>query len=283
MTNHLTTKFSRKASILRSEQALSDDQMRAVAPSVFAESKHSSRSDKYEFIPTSQVLAGLRKEGFQPFMVAQGASRIEGKAEFTKHMLRLRHEGQGKVQGQANEIILINSHDGVSSYQLLAGVFRFVCCNGMVCGDVSHDIRIPHKGQIQDDVINGACRIIQDFERVDGVIDAMRQTVLDTVEQYELSRSMLALRYGTNEQGEVKAPVSPFAPLTRQRLEDLGSDLWTTFNVLQENLVRGGLPGRSSNNRRVTTRPIVGIDSNLALNRGLWELAEAMLRQKRGL
>lgn len=280
---HLTTKFSRKASILRSEQALSDDQMRAVAPSVFAESKHASRSDKYEFIPTSQVLAGLRREGFQPFMVAQGATRVEGKAEFTKHMIRLRHEGQGKVQGQANEIILINSHDGASSYQLLAGVFRFVCCNGMVCGDVSHDIRIPHKGQVQDDVINGACRIIQDFERVDGVIDAMRHTVLDTVEQYELSRSMLALRYGTNEQGGVKAPVAADAPLTRQRLEDIGSDLWTTFNVLQENLVRGGLPGRSSNNRRVTTRPIVGIDSNLALNRGLWELAEAMLRQKRGL
>ena len=281
--SHLTTKFSRKAAMLRSEQALSDDQMRAVAPSVFAESKHASRSDKYEFIPTSQVLAGLRREGFQPFMVAQGATRIEGKAEFTKHMIRLRHEGQGKVQGQANEIILINSHDGVSSYQLLAGVFRFVCCNGMVCGDVSHDIRIPHKGQIQDDVINGACRIIQDFERVDGVIDAMRQTVLDAYEQYELSRSMLALRYGANEQGGLKAPVAADVPLTRQRLEDLGSDLWTTFNVLQENLVRGGLAGRSSNNRRVTTRPIVGIDSNLALNRGLWELAEAMLRQKRGL
>ena len=280
---HLTTKFSRKASILRSEQALSDDQMRAVAPSVFAESKHASRSDKYEFIPTSQVLAGLRREGFQPFMVAQGATRVEGKAEFTKHMIRLRHEGQGKVQGQANEIILINSHDGVSSYQLLAGVFRFVCCNGMVCGDVSHDIRIPHKGQVQDDVINGACRIIQDFERVDGVIDAMRLTVLDAHEQYELSRSMLALRYGTNEEGLLTAPVAADAPLTRQRLEDLGSDLWATFNVLQENLVRGGLPGRSRNGRRVTTRPIVGIDSNLALNRGLWELAEAMLRQKRGL
>lgn len=281
--SHLTTKFSRKASILRSEQALSDDQMRAVAPSVFAESKHASRSDKYEFIPTSQVLAGLRREGFQPFMVAQGATRVEGKAEFTKHMIRLRHEGQGKVQGQANEIILINSHDGVSSYQLLAGVFRFVCCNGMVCGDVSHDIRIPHKGQIQDDVINGACRIIQDFERVDGVIDAMRQTVLGAHEQHQLSLEMLRLRYGTNEEGLLTAPVAADAPLTRQRLEDLGSDLWTTFNVLQENLVRGGLPGRSRNNRRVTTRPIVGIDSNLALNRGLWELAEAMLRQKRGL
>ena len=27
---------------------------------------------------------------------------------------------------------------------MLAGVFRFVCCNGLVVGTVSNDIRIPH-------------------------------------------------------------------------------------------------------------------------------------------
>ena len=57
-------------------------------------------------------------------MVAQGASRVEGKAEFTKHMIRMRHAGQVQTRPEANEIILINSHDGASSYQMLAGMFR---------------------------------------------------------------------------------------------------------------------------------------------------------------
>jgi hypothetical protein len=70
------------------------------------------------------VLRGLRKEGFEPFMVTQGASRVEGKAEFTKHMIRMRHAGQVQTQPEANEIILINSHDGASAYQMLAGMFR---------------------------------------------------------------------------------------------------------------------------------------------------------------
>ena len=65
---------------------------------------------------------------------------------------------------EANEIILINSHDGASSYQMLAGVFRFVCCNGLVCGTVANDIRIPHKGNVQDEVIEGAFRVLDDFE-----------------------------------------------------------------------------------------------------------------------
>ena len=58
-------------------------------------------------------------------MVAQSRSRIEGKADYTKHMIRMRHAGQAaKRRPKPNEIILINSHDGASSYQMLAGVFR---------------------------------------------------------------------------------------------------------------------------------------------------------------
>lgn len=42
--------------------------------------------------------------------------------------------------------ILLNSHDGTSSYQMLAGVLRFACQNGMVAGENVIDIRVPHKG-----------------------------------------------------------------------------------------------------------------------------------------
>ncbi|CAB1371333.1 protein of unknown function (plasmid) [Denitratisoma oestradiolicum] len=79
------------------------------------------------------MLNGLRRGGFQPFMACQTRVRDDGKREHTKHMIRLRHADQ--IAGrEANEIILLNSHDGTSSYQMLAGMFRFVCQNGMVCG-----------------------------------------------------------------------------------------------------------------------------------------------------
>ncbi|ECW9177538.1 DUF945 domain-containing protein, partial [Salmonella enterica subsp. enterica serovar Enteritidis] len=29
---------------------------------------------------------------------------------------------------------LLNSHDGSSSYQMVPGLFRFICTNGLVCG-----------------------------------------------------------------------------------------------------------------------------------------------------
>lgn len=107
----LASRFAANTPVLRSELPLSDDQIRAVAPSIFAEDKHASRSERYAYIPTASVLSELRKEGFQPFMVCQTRVRDEGKREHTKHMLRLRHAGQ--INGaEANEIILLNSHDG---------------------------------------------------------------------------------------------------------------------------------------------------------------------------
>ena len=87
----LATRFARNTRVLRSEVPLAEDQMRSAAPSIFAEGKHASRSERYTYIPTIDVLRGLRREGFEPFMVAQGASRVEGKAEFTKHMIRMRY------------------------------------------------------------------------------------------------------------------------------------------------------------------------------------------------
>ena len=73
----LATRFARHAHAIRSESPLSDDAIRSVAPSIFAEEAHGSRSERYAYIPTSHVLTALRKEGFQPFMACQTRCRDE--------------------------------------------------------------------------------------------------------------------------------------------------------------------------------------------------------------
>ena len=78
-TQTLATRFARNTFVARSETPLLEDQMRHAAPSIFATAKHVSRSERYTYIPTIEVLRGLRKEGFEPFMVAQSKSQIEGK------------------------------------------------------------------------------------------------------------------------------------------------------------------------------------------------------------
>ncbi|RYG87428.1 MAG: DUF945 domain-containing protein [Alphaproteobacteria bacterium] len=273
---------------VRSDEPLSEEQMRAAAPSIFAQGKHVSRSERYTYIPTIDVLRGLRNEGFEPFMVAQGASRIEGKAEFTKHMIRMRHHrdrsGQVQTRPEANEIILINSHDGASSYQMLAGMFRFVCCNGLVVGDVVDDIRIPHKGNIQDDVIGGAFRVLDGFEAVESHADAMKTLQLEPTEELAFATAALALRFGERAVEETgghrPAPVTAQQLIQARRPEDAGHSLWSALQRVQENVIRGGQPGRSAQGRRLQTRPVGSIDRGVSLNRALWMLAEEMRKLK---
>jgi len=282
MTTTLTlaTRFSRKTFVVRSDAPLADDQMRQAAPSIFAAGKHDSRSERYTYIPTIEVLRGLRKEGFEPFMVAQSKSRTEGKTEYTKHMIRMRYAAQVNARTEANEIILINSHDGASAYQMLAGVFRFVCCNGLVVGTVSNDIRIPHKGRIQDDVIDGAFKVLDDFEAVDASTDSMKTLALRPEEQRAFATAALALRYGERSDDQAPTPVTAEQLVEARRPEDLGNSLWTTFQRVQENTLRGGQAGRNAQGRRMHTRPVGSIDRTVSLNRALWVLAEEMRKLK---
>lgn len=273
----LASRFGRNSHSYRSPVPLADDQLRKVAPSIFAEAAHGSRSERYSYIPTSTVLAGLRKEGFEPFMVCQTRVRDESKREFTKHMLRLRHAAQIN-DAEANEIILLNSHDGTSSYQMLAGMFRFACSNGLVCGDVVEDVRIRHSGEIVDNVIEGAFRVLDGFEEVREKREGLRAITLDPAEAEIFARSALALKYEPDP--SKPAPITEAQVLAPRRMADSRPDLWSTFNRVQENMVRGGLPARTTNGRRQRTREVQGIDQNIKVNRALWLLAEEMKRLK---
>lgn len=274
----LASSFRYGSPILRADSPLSDDQIRSVAPSIFADGKHASRSERYTYIPTIDVLRGLRNEGFQPFMVCQSRVRDPGKREYTKHMLRLSHATQ-IVGEEANEVVLLNSHDGTSSYQMLAGVLRFVCQNGMVAGDSVRDIRIPHKGNIARNVIDGAFDVLDTFDLIREQTDSMRGVELDRAEQHAFARSALALRYDPTDT-EAPSPVTESQLLAPRRFEDRRDDLWTVFNRVQENLTKGGLHGRSRTGRAMSTRPVTGIDQNVKLNRALWMLADAMRQMK---
>lgn len=139
----LASRFGRVNQIRR-DRPLTREELMQHVPSVFGEDKHDSRSEKYTYIPTITLLENLKREGFQPFFACQSRVRDQSRREHTKHMLRLRRAGQINGQ-QVPEIIILNSHDGASSFQLLPGIFRSVCTNSLVCGQSFGEIRVPHR------------------------------------------------------------------------------------------------------------------------------------------
>lgn len=90
---------------------------------------------------------------------------------------------------------------------MLAGVPRFVCQNGMVAGDNIADIRIPHKGNIVQNVINGAFDVLDGFDLIREQKEGMHAVTLDRDQQHAFARSGLALRYDPTD-AEAPAPVT---------------------------------------------------------------------------
>ena len=265
----LASRFGRINQIRR-DRPLTNDELMVHVPSVFGTDKHESRSDRYTYIPTITLLESLKQEGFQPFFACQTRVRDLNKRDHTKHMLRLRREGQitGK---QVPEIILLHSHDGSSSYQMLPGLFRFVCQNGLVCGETFGEVRVPHKGNVVEKVIEGAYEVLGIFDRVEDKRDAMQSLLLPPPIQQAFAKAALTYRFGEEHQ-----PVTEAQILTPRRYEDRQDDLWSVFNRCQENLLKGGLPGRTAKGKRSHTRAVKGIDGGVKLNRALWVMAEEL-------
>ena len=263
---------------LRSDVPLLNSQIEGVAPSIFALEKHDSRSDRYTYIPTIEILEVLRKNGFFPFFVAQSKSRVPGKELFTKHMIRLRTRFDVSEK-ETGEIILINSCDGTSSYKLMSGVYRFVCQNGMVCGDTMNDFTVHHKGNIKNEVLENAYNVSDNFEKTRWAIDKMKAIDLYPAEKEIFAESALMIKYG-----EDKAPIDSSKLLSIRRYEDRqDNSLWGTLNVVQENVIKGGLRGRTSTNKKTSTREVKSIDNNVKLNKALWSLADKMAELKAGM
>lgn len=272
----------------RRSEPLTIDQIAKYAPSAMATAPHESRSDRYTYIPTLAVIEGMMRAGFQAFSASQSRSRIEGKSEFTKHMIRFRHQDttSALVVGDViPEVVLVNSHDGTSAYKLIAGMYRLVCSNGLMVADsTTGSISVMHKGNIVAEVIEASNSIIENSQKSLQAADTWARLQLTDGEQAAFAEAAHTIRFADTE-GRVTTPITAAQLLRPRRTEDTGADLWKTFNRVQENVIKGGLHGvqRDDNGRRlraVTTRQVKGIDQDVKLNRALWQLAERMAELK---
>lgn len=261
----------------RANAELSNEQLYRIAPSIFATEKHESRSDRFQPIPTIDVLEGLRKEGFVPVRAQQSTTRDPGKAPFTKHAVRLRSisdAGRKLAVGDTFfEIVLRNGNDGTSAYHLNAGLFRLACLNGMTVADRTIDrVSVRHSGNVGNKVIEGTFRVLDQAELALSAPADWSRIQLPLEAQHALAEAAHAIRFGDDA-----TPIRPQQLLNARRFEDRGDSLWQVWNRTQENVIRGGLTAwNASTNRRTTTREVKGIDSDTRLNKALWLVGEQL-------
>ena len=133
-------------------------------------------------------------------------------------------------------------------------------------------------------MIEGTYRVLSEAQKALEAPTEWSKLQLTRDERLVFAEAAHVARFADAE-GNVSTPVQPAQLLNARRTDDQGNDVWTTFHVVQENVIRGGIRGigRDANNRirRVRTRAVNGIDQDVKLNKALFVLAERMGQLKR--
>lgn len=266
-----------------SARALDHDEMRKIAPSIFAVAAHDSRSERFAPIPTIHVLDALAREGFFPVAVRQAGSRDPSRRDFTRHMVRLRRldeTAKYTVGDTVYEIVLKNANDGSSAYDLMAGLFRIRCLNSLVAQTSTLDtVKVRHSGNVTDKVIEGTYTVLENAGTALAAPQDWSRINLEHGHRVALAEAAHVLRFADAE-GNVDTPFRPEQLLRTRRAQDNTSNLWDAFNVVQENVIRGGnrIRALDANNRSrlFRQREVKGIDQDVKLNKALFVLADRM-------
>jgi Domain of unknown function (DUF932) len=255
---------------------LSNDTLRHTCPSVFASHAYEAMSPNYKFIGTDGVLDIMDHLGFKPVQAMQSKPRKTEKHGYCRHFVRLRHiDRLTNPNGQeVPEIVLENAHDGSAAYRLHAGIYRFICSNGLLVASANFGtISVKHAGgkDFERRIIDATHQIAESTPQAFEAVQRWKQIILPRSAQLAMAEEAMALKPLDG--------VRPAALLTARREEDYTDaegqrDLWRSYNCLQENCLQGGVQGINPRGRKTRTRSIRSVTATINLNRGLWRIAE---------
>jgi hypothetical protein len=248
---------------------MSANEIREAAPAIYAERGASFLSSEYGFMPTYRAIEIMQEHGFGVVQAKQDLPRRRN-PEWVRHAVVMRHEDLGAVGEVAPQILLINSHNGRTKMSLRAGLYRFVCANGMVVGDDQMKTAVRHTLPLAAQILDHINRSVVNLQHTFQSMERWSSIELSESKRNDLANAAIALRFGPQRVGAYKAA----DVLEAHRTEDEGYTLWKVFNRVQENTTMRALPSVSALGRTSKSRPLTGIGENTAYNEALWNLAE---------
>lgn len=254
---------------------LTNTEIVAKAPSVFAPFASPKVSDKYVYIDTSRVIDRLRDCGLVVDQVREGKTRDPDGRAFVMHEVRMRKAGytpDHDLGGLSPQLILINSHNRSTGMTALAGMLRGLCHNGMFWGEGAFGFKAMHLRTSIEQVVEGCMGVV---ERFDNVIENARGW--SQIEMTKEQRRLFAAK--ALEIRDTAMKLDPIDLLGVRRHQDEGSDLWKTYNVVQENLTHGGQRAQTTTGKWRALGGIKALSSDVSLNRKLWQLADSVAKE----
>jgi len=263
---------------MRNLIALSNADIAKVAPSIFSEEPAPGASSRYQFVRTADVIDTMRATGFEVVQASQSKTLDANRKPYAKHLVRLVHrdylEGKLQVGDYIPEVAMTNSHNRTSAYEMMAALKVLACLNGMMLPSAEYGrIRVLHNDpRMMDHIIDGT-DLIREVHANHALprIEKMRAIELSKQQALDFATGATLLKWGEKREDHA------MSLLNVRRTEDDNMTLWSVFNRVQENAMKGGYASQDRAGRNVTTAGINSVNRDIDFNAGIWTFANRVL------
>lgn len=197
--------------------------------------RHSNVSDKFNPIQAASVGDAMTRNGLALVSLSTGRAKHADKVDFQRTLSRYRGPEIGRDGDKPMhlDVIYDSKHMGRGVDRILLGIYRMVCTNGLFVGSNFFKFDIRHNGATYENLDQGIAAALTMANKVAETIKRMQSIQLTPEQREQFARDAIALLV-PKAAGQVKHRL-----LKTHRDADQGNDLWTTFNVVQENAVSG--------------------------------------------
>ena len=270
------------------QKFLTEDEIRQRCPLVFATSPTNDKvSEKYTVANTYTVIQDMEKLGWKVVRAAQRRATKKSSKRFSYHMVALQNpdikitkqvDGGEEIVECFPQIILTNSHDGLSCFQFRVGLYRCICSNGLVISDAElSEFKIRHIYYSFENLRAVVGRILEALPSKVERMSQMSNVLLSEDQKLDFAKKALSIRKGVKEE-ELQADEETYKDLlTPVRKEDEGDSLWNVYNVLQEKVIKGGYTTAEEGKKARKVRKVTSFIKELDFSRRIDEVAQSYL------
>jgi hypothetical protein len=182
-------------------QTLTKEEIKKSAPAVYTTQPKASLSSRYSFVSTEKIIDGFNKAGWEVTKAFQSKTKKDDVSE-RKHIVRLSNPEFQPVMKEVGsltpEIILLNSHNGLSAVKMELGLFRLVCSNGLVVADSRFaQVKRRHFGIDQDEIFQVIYDATHEFSEVWSKIEDYKSIKLTNGQRFDFASKVIEQNWGS--------------------------------------------------------------------------------------
>lgn len=254
-----------------------------ITNSFVQDQKFQSKSDRFKVVTPSDIGQVLTDFNFEIVHLKTAKSKLVERRDFQTTIARYRSKDGFEIDGLSMDLIFKVPHL-YGKIEGILGLFRGICSNQINVGQRFETIKLAHTGNPMETIKDLIPTLVAQRSQLIDTVKEMKSKQIDARVSLDLAKQIADFRLKDTENIQT---ININSLLQTHRDGDIGQDLFTVMNIIQENIVRypmsysvkqvNQLTGDETT-RQLRTRPVKDNTArSIELNKFIWDASTQLL------